>query len=68
MAMERAGDQRAHQGGEDGDRGVTGRDDHRMGAHTGDRGIPDVAASDQRSLAARHAATENEASSAISSS
>jgi len=68
MAMERAGDQRAHQGRDYRDRGVTGRDDNRVGTRTGNRGIPDVAAGDQRSLAARHAAAENDASRAVNSS
>lgn len=65
VVAERARHQHTHQRRQHGDGSAAGDDDHRVAAHTGDGRVPDVTPLDQRS-SARHAATENAASSARS--
>jgi len=58
MAMERAGDECAHHGAQNGNGHIAGDDHHGVHAHTRDVGIPDVAAGDQVCSPARHALAE----------
>lgn len=68
MTVKRAGHEHAHDSGQQWERCVSRHDHDRMGSDAWDRGIPDVTARDQCSLAARHAATENAESFPTSSS
>ncbi len=68
MTMERAGHEDAHHRAEERDGTLPGGDHDRVGTDAGDLSVPDITPADQRSLAARHAATEKADSLAIRSS
>ena len=68
MAMEGAGHEHADQRPQQRDGARPGGDDHWVSANARDLSVPDLPPCDQRSLAARHAATEKAASSATTSS
>ena len=68
VPAEPVGHQHAHHRAQQGQGRVAGGDDHRVPAHAGDVGLPDLPPGDQRSRSARHAATEKAARRSIRSS